>query len=1035
MTIRRSGGLTRAAAGSASLLALTALVAGLPAALYAVGGSPLPRTLPSWHQAITTLSQPDHGALLLSAIHWVSWLAWAAFTISALVEVFSLARGRAAPRLPVISPVQGLAAALVGTAIVGLVPGLHAPRPVPPLSRPVPAVASAPPRPGRPAWALPAAAAASLPVSSHPDRTASSPASHDELYRVVEGDNLWDIAARRLGTGERWHEIYALNRGKPQPVGGSLTDPSLIYPGWILLLPAHHGGGQAHGAANRDRSPGSPGQHRAVNGTPHAARNSHRPARAHHTERPRHPSLPPSPATPRPERPVGIHLPTGGLVGITLAAAVSTALLAWRLHRRRTAVPRWPARSERAEPPLPEAITRLRRAHLRSLAADEAEALGNPWPDEDSPGDSEADGGGDADDSGDGLDEFGAPAGPAPWRLPEPGAAAGLEPAASPPAASRPGSFAGTGASPLPAPVSATVPEQGQAGSGAPAGPGAAEANGRPGVPPGPPLPAGTVAFGIRHGAEIPLTEAAAGGLGLTGPGAPGAARALLIGLLSASSPGPSQARAHVVIPEADAQQLTEGHPQARIPGVAPGLPDGLITTPGLEQALDRIEAEITHRLRLADEIAGADLGGSSATGTTSPVLPPLALISSVDLESRSRVQAVLDAGERTGLVVIVLGDWAGGTTCRISGDGTVLAATDPGLAGVQVFHLNASEAATMLGLLRGAQGHLAPDPPDAPDESARGPIGGGADSPQPSGQPPGGGPSGERHTRPPAHQQTAVPPPPSRGRSAPRGPASSATVRAERPQAGRSPAGTLSPGIEATSIRPVQIAVLGPLRITAGGNEIRGGLRKARELLAYLALHPDGMTGAAISEALWPEASPRYATAQRHLALRKAREMLRTATGLPQPMFITLAGERYRLDPALIDVDVWHFNAALDQARITADPATQLEILRRAVTLYRESLAEGAGYEWAERYAEPARRRAVDALARIAELQQPAEPEQALNTLEAALAHDPYNEALYQKIMHIQAALGRPDAARRTLALLEARLSALGLTPGSDAP
>ncbi len=56
-------------------------------------------------------------------------------------------------------------------------------------------------------------------------------------HTVVEGDNLWDIAARYLGDGERWHEIYALNEGKPQPDGGRLTDPNLIQPGWVLVLP------------------------------------------------------------------------------------------------------------------------------------------------------------------------------------------------------------------------------------------------------------------------------------------------------------------------------------------------------------------------------------------------------------------------------------------------------------------------------------------------------------------------------------------------------------------------------------------------------------------------------------------------------------------------------------------------------------------------------------------------------------------------------------------------------------------------------
>jgi hypothetical protein len=137
-TRRSSGAAARAVTGLASLLALAALIAGLPAALYAVGGSPIPHAIPTWHQVTTTLGRPDHGTLLLAAIRWVSWLAWAAFTTSALVEVFAQVRGRAAPRLPVISPVQGFAAALVGTAILGLLPAPHLLRPAP-----------APPRPGR----------------------------------------------------------------------------------------------------------------------------------------------------------------------------------------------------------------------------------------------------------------------------------------------------------------------------------------------------------------------------------------------------------------------------------------------------------------------------------------------------------------------------------------------------------------------------------------------------------------------------------------------------------------------------------------------------------------------------------------------------------------------------------------------------------------------------------------------------------------------------------------------------------------------
>jgi DNA-binding SARP family transcriptional activator len=245
--------------------------------------------------------------------------------------------------------------------------------------------------------------------------------------------------------------------------------------------------------------------------------------------------------------------------------------------------------------------------------------------------------------------------------------------------------------------------------------------------------------------------------------------------------------------------------------------------------------------------------------------------------------------------------------------------------------------------------------------------------------------------------------------------------------------ASTLVPASPLGMGKPVRISVLGRLRIIACGQEISGGLRKARELLAYLAVNPQGATGEGIGEALWPESSSRYAASQRHLAIRKARQMLRTATGLSAPMFIVLAAERYRLDPSLIEVDLWQFDAALGRARDAASGQEQLAALRQAISLYQGPLSDGAAYEWAERHAEPARRRAVDALARAADILQTGDPEQALDTLEAALTHHPYNEALYQKIMRIQGRLGRPDAARRTLALLKSRLSAIGLAPSAE--
>ena len=209
-----------------------------------------------------------------------------------------------------------------------------------------------------------------------------------------------------------------------------------------------------------------------------------------------------------------------------------------------------------------------------------------------------------------------------------------------------------------------------------------------------------------------------------------------------------------------------------------------------------------------------------------------------------------------------------------------------------------------------------------------------------------------------------------------------------QQPPAGAAGQGT-GPGPAGT---PVQISVLGPLQITAAGREIGTGLRKARELLAFLAVYPDGASGEAISEALWPESDPGRAAGQRNLALRKAREMLRTAAALPEPMWILNASGRYRLDPALIGTDLEAFGEALEEARNASGDARLAACAARSRCTAASS-AEGTGYEWAEPYTEAARRRALDAWTAIAEILQPRDPDQALSALETALAHDPYNE------------------------------------------
>lgn len=52
-----------------------------------------------------------------------------------------------------------------------------------------------------------------------------------KTYTVKAGDTLWTIARRFLGNGNRWREIYDLNRSVIGP------DPNLLRPGQVLRIP------------------------------------------------------------------------------------------------------------------------------------------------------------------------------------------------------------------------------------------------------------------------------------------------------------------------------------------------------------------------------------------------------------------------------------------------------------------------------------------------------------------------------------------------------------------------------------------------------------------------------------------------------------------------------------------------------------------------------------------------------------------------------------------------------------------------------
>ncbi|MFB7301387.1 LysM peptidoglycan-binding domain-containing protein, partial [Streptomyces rubiginosohelvolus] len=100
-----------------------------------------------------------------------------------------------------------------------------------------------------PADASPARAATTADPTTVPDQAEDEgglstqehrtrPAGGGKVYTVAPGDNLSKIAGKELGDDNAYPAIFELNKGEPQPGGGTFTNPDLLYPGQKLDLPA-----------------------------------------------------------------------------------------------------------------------------------------------------------------------------------------------------------------------------------------------------------------------------------------------------------------------------------------------------------------------------------------------------------------------------------------------------------------------------------------------------------------------------------------------------------------------------------------------------------------------------------------------------------------------------------------------------------------------------------------------------------------------------------------------------------------------------
>ena len=486
-----------------------------------------------------------------------------------------------------------------------------------------------------------------------------------------------------------------------------------------------------------------------------------------------------------------------------------------------------------------------------------------------------------------------------------------------------------------------------------------------------------------------------AGGLAVVGPGAYAAARGVLVEALSAAAVGDPAERLQVVITgEAltgllgvGATQLA-GWRRVRVAG-------------GAAKALQVAEVWLleTARVTLARETASVPASDGPAALQAGSW--PMLLVAHVPgSRERRRIRAVMEqAGHLFG--VLLLGPWDQGPVAHVETDGTTMPVGNRGPATVVPPRMRLlDEHTTVQTLLALRQAETDRPPPAAPPGQVVRPV-------------------DEERAWSAAPQTTTA------------GYGTGQPARAA-PRLGSQGAAAVSGAAARERRSRAVVRVLGPPEIVnarAAGRPVR---QAALELLVYLAAHPDGATVEQICDDLWPGVRRFHSGQRLHTAASNLRHLLAAAAGAdPQ-----LAGEYlgtqqggYRLNPRLVDVDLWRLREAVATARASGqDPDRRHVALRQACQAYGGPLADGCTYRWIGVYAGQVRTWACYALRDLAEFAEG--HERAAQLLRQAAQADLADEDTCREAMRACAKVGDGEGIRHLLNELTGHLDTAGAAP-----
>jgi nucleoid-associated protein YgaU len=213
--MRRLGQWVRALV---SLVGMVVVLVGTPVALVAWVGNPIPPEGLSLNAALT-----DSALIGLLAV--VVWVIWAQLLIGTVASIIEEIRGVDLGSLPgVLGGQRDLARRAVAALAVVMVSSTAA------ASSASAAIGS----PSTSATHVGGAHAERLPDAEAPQER------RDDLRLVTvthQQSDLWTIAERHLGDGQRWTEIRELNQGRIMVDGRTFRSANLLQPGWTLLMP------------------------------------------------------------------------------------------------------------------------------------------------------------------------------------------------------------------------------------------------------------------------------------------------------------------------------------------------------------------------------------------------------------------------------------------------------------------------------------------------------------------------------------------------------------------------------------------------------------------------------------------------------------------------------------------------------------------------------------------------------------------------------------------------------------------------------